>query len=163
MIRMFCVVAVLGIVSGVLSDRAGAQTKGKTDPVLSKLAKEWADAFNAKNAAKVAAMYTEDATVNPPNEAAVHGRKNIQAWVQKMIDQGMSNLVLTPTESAISGNIAYEAGTYSASVTSPGSKPVADKGKYVLVLKQAGSNWLLAHDIFNSDLPPPPASPKPAK
>ena len=161
--KMLCVVGVLGIFFGVLPDRAVAQTKGKTDPVLSKLAKEWADAFNAKNAAGVAALYTEDATVNPPNEAAVQGRKNIQTWVQKMIDQGMNKMVLTPTESAISGNIAYEAGTYSATVTSPGSKPVTDKGKYVVVLKQAGGSWLLAHDIFNSDLPPPPAAPTPVK
>ena len=156
--KMFYVVAVLGIVIGVLPDRAVAQTKGKTDPALPKLAKEWADAFNAKNAAGVAALYTEDAALNPPNEPAVQGRGNIQAWVQKMIDHGLSNMVLTPTESAISGNIAYEAGTYSATVTPPGSKPVTDKGKYLLVLKQASGKWLIAHDIFNSDLPPPPAA-----
>ena len=153
--RAFCVVAVMGLLAGILSDRVVAQTKGKTDPMLSKLAKEWADAFNAKNAAKLAALYTEDATVNPPNEPAVQGRKNIQAWAQKLMDQGMGSLVLTPTESAISGSIAYEAGTYSATVTPPGGKPMPDKGKYVVVLKQVGGNWLLAHDIFNSDLPPP--------
>jgi ketosteroid isomerase-like protein len=93
----------------------------------------------------------------------VQGRKNIQAWVQKSIDQGMSNLVLTPTESAISGSIAYEAGTYSATVAPPRGKSVTDKGKYVVVLKQAGGAWLLAHDIFNSDLPPPPPAATPAK
>ena len=160
--RVFCVVAVLGLVSGLLSDRAVAQTKGKTDPQLTKLAKAWEDAFNAKQAAKVAAMYAEDATVNPPNEPAVQGRKNIQEWVQRMIDQGMSSLTLTPTESAISGTIAYEAGTYSATVTPPGGKAMSDKGKYVVVLKQVGGSWLLAHDIFNSDLPPP-AAPKSSK
>jgi uncharacterized protein (TIGR02246 family) len=161
--KMLCVVAVLGLVSGILSDRAVAQTKGKTDPLLTKLAKEWADAFNAKDAAKVAALYTEDATVNPPNEPAVHGRKNIEAWAQKLIEQGMGSLVLTPAESTTSGSIAYEVGTYSATVTPPVGKAMPDKGKYVVVLKQVGGKWLLAHDIFNSDLPPPPAAPKPAK
>jgi uncharacterized protein (TIGR02246 family) len=159
--RSLCVVAVLGLVWGILPDRTVAQTTGKTDPMLSKLAREWADSFNAKNAAKVAAMYTEDATVNPPNEAAVRGRKNIQAWVQRLIDQGMSSMVLTPTESAISGTIAYETGTYSATVTPPGGTPIPDKGKYVVVLKQVGGSWLLAHDIFNSDLPSP--APIPAR
>lgn len=158
---VFCVVAVLGLVSAVLPNRAVAQTKAKTEPVLTKLAKEWAAAFNAKQPAKVAALYTEDATLNPPNQPAVQGRQNIQAWVQQMIDAGMSNMVLTPGESAISGNMAYETGTYSATITPPGGKPVADKGKYVVVLKQDGGNWLLAHDIFNSDLPPP--APTPAK
>jgi uncharacterized protein (TIGR02246 family) len=151
--RAICVLAVLSLVSAILSDRAVAQTK--TDPLLSKLAKEWADAFNAKDAAKVAALYTEDATFNPPNEPAVKGRTNIQARVQKLIDQGMGKMVLTPTESAISGSIAYEAGTYSATVTPPGGTSIQDKGKYVVVLKQVGGAWLLAHDIFNSDLPVP--------
>lgn len=161
--RVLCVLVVLGLVLGILSDRVVAQTKGKTEPTLSKLAKEWADAFNAKDTAKVAAMYTDDATVNPPNEPAVHGRKNIQAWAQKGIDQGMGALVLTPTESAISGSIAYEAGTYSMTITPPDGKPMQDRGKYVVVLKQTGGKWLLAHDIFNSDMPPPSAAPKPAK
>lgn len=117
---VFCAVAVLILVSGVLADRVVAQTTGKTDPLLSTLAKEWADAFNAKNAAEVAAQYMEDATVSPPNESAVPGRTNIQAWVQRMIDEGMSNLVLTPTESEIGGTVAHEVGTYSATVTPPG-------------------------------------------
>lgn len=158
--RMLCVVAVVGLVAGILSGRVVAQTTGKTDPLLSKLAKEWADAFNARNAAKVAALYSEDATVNPPNEPAVRGRRNIQAWVQKLIDQGMGNMVLTPTESAITGAVAYETGTYSATVALPGGTSIQDTGKYVVVLKQVGGAWLLAHDIFNSDLPPPAAPPK---
>ena len=153
--RLTCMLVALGLAGGLVSGRLLAQA-GKTDPALSKLAKEYMTVFNAKDAAKVAALYTEDATINPPNEPAAHGRKGVQAWAQKSFDQGAANLVLTPTESAISGNIAYETGTYSLSLAAPGQKPATDKGKYVIVLKQTAGRWLISHDIYNSDLPPPP-------
>lgn len=153
-------VVMIGLAAGALSERPFAQTRAKTDPALTKLANQWASALNAKNAAGVAALYTEDATLNPPNEPAVQGRKNVQAWIQKAIDMGLGGAVLTPTESTISGGIAYEAGTYSMTITPKGGKPIPDKGKYVVVLKQVGGNWLIAHDIFNSDMPPPAAPAK---
>jgi uncharacterized protein (TIGR02246 family) len=155
--RITCMLAALSLVLGVASNRVLAQA-GKTDPTLSKMAKEYMAAFNAKDAAKVAALYAEDTTLNPPNEPPAHGRKGVHAWAQKNFDRGAGNLVLTPTESAISGSIAYEAGTYSITMGAPGKKPVTDKGKYVIVLKQTGGKWLIAHDIYNSDLPPPPPS-----
>jgi uncharacterized protein (TIGR02246 family) len=151
-------VAAVSLVLGVASGRALAQT-GKTDPTLTKLAKEYMAAFNAKDAAKVAALYTEDATLSAPNEPAHHGRKAVQEWAKKNIDQGASNLVLTPTESAIGGTVAYETGTYAITIAAPGQKPVNDKGKYLIVFKQTGGKWLIAHDTYNSDLPPPPPPP----
>ena len=154
--QITCTLAILGLAFGIASDHPRAQGTGKTDPTISKLAKEYMAAFNGKDAAKVAALYAEDATISPPNEPAAHGRKNVQAWAQKNFDQGANNLVLTPTESAISGNIAYEVGTYSIGISPAGQKPITDKGKYVIVLKQTGGRWLIAHDIYNSDLPPPP-------
>ena len=156
--RVTCMVAAVGLVLGVASGRVLAQT-GKTDPTLTKLAKEYMAAFNAKDAAKVAALYTEDATLNAPNEPAAHGRKGVQEWAKKNIDQGAGNLVLTPTESAISGNVAYETGTYAITIAPPGQKPITDKGKYLIVFKQIGGKWLIAHDTYNSDLPPPPPPP----
>jgi len=127
----------------------------KTDPTLTKLAKEFEAAFNLKDAAKVAGFYTDDAVVNPPNEPAVRGRANIEAWFKKGFGT-FTGITLTPVESAISGSLAYEAGTYSIGVAPPGGAKMTDTGKYVVVLKQVGGKWLIAQDIFNSDLPPAP-------
>jgi uncharacterized protein (TIGR02246 family) len=136
----------------------------KTDPAISKLTKELAAAISGKDAAKVAAFYTEDATFNPPNEPPVRGRAAIQAWMQKMYDQGSASLALTPVESAVSGNIGYSYETYTFTFTPKGAPPVVEKGKSVVVLKQVGGKWLLAHDIFSSNdpAPPPPAAAKAA-
>jgi len=136
-----------------------AQAQGKTDPAISKVAKNFADTFNTKDAAKVAALYTEDGVVSPPNEPAVRGRSSIEAWFKQQFAQGLTDLVLTPAESAISGRQAYEAGSYTLSVKPASGPPINDKGKYVVVLKQVGGKWLLSQDIFNSDQPPPPPPP----
>ena len=39
------------------------QGQGKTDPALNTLAAAWAAAFNAKDAAKIASLYADDAVV----------------------------------------------------------------------------------------------------
>jgi ketosteroid isomerase-like protein len=127
-----------------------AQSGGKTDPRVTKLAKQWEAAYNAKDPAKVAMQYAEDGIVNPPNQSAVRGRAAIQNWAKETMGV-FTSITLTPAESAISGNIGYEAGTYSGTMASG-----SDKGKYVVVLKRVGAQWLIAHDIFNSDMPPPP-------
>jgi uncharacterized protein (TIGR02246 family) len=157
------------IVSLGIAVVAGGAVLGqrKTDPALDKLTAAFAEAFNAKDAAKVASFYTEDAVLMPPNEARVSGRSNIEAWFKKSIEQGLTNLRLSPTESSTAGGQAFEAGTYTLTVgsgssqtTGGGGSSVNDKGKYVVVWKRAGSDWKLAYDIFNSDLPPAPAPPK---
>jgi uncharacterized protein (TIGR02246 family) len=151
---------VLALAMGIgLAQFASAQTPmtGKTDPALTKLAKAWEAAFNAKEIAKVAAMYTDDAVVMPPNHEAVRGRANIEAFFKEM--EG-ANFTLTPFESATSGSTAYEAGTYQMSMTPKTGQPTTDKGKYVVVLKRGSDGqWRLAFDIFNSDMPLP-APPK---
>jgi uncharacterized protein (TIGR02246 family) len=128
------------------------QGQGKTDPALNKLSAEWAAAFNAKDAAKVASLYADDAVVMPPNLPMVKGRANIEAHFKGEIQQGVTNLQLKPMESAISGSQAFEAGTSTA--TMPGGQ--TDQGKYLVVLKRVGNDWKIAYDVYNSDAPPAP-------
>jgi ketosteroid isomerase-like protein len=131
--------------------------QGKTEPLLNKLAADFAAAHSAGNAAKVAMHYTADATFMPPNEPAINGKSNIQAWFQKQMDAGAGTLKLQPKESRISGDVAFEMGTYSIAIKPKTGQPITDTGKYIVVLKKEGADWKISHDIFNSDLPPPPS------
>jgi uncharacterized protein (TIGR02246 family) len=129
----------------------------RTDPGLTKMAHALAAAFNAKDAAKVATFYTDDATLMVPNQPAIRGRQNIEAWFKGGIEAGMTDFQLAPTESSLAGSQAFEAGTYSLVMKAEGGAPVTDKGKYVVVFRQVAGAWKIAYDIFNSDLPPAPA------
>ena len=138
------------IVAAVLVVTGSLQGQGKIDPAI-KTAPAWEAAFNAKDAAKIAALYTEDAVVMPPNQPPVKGRANIEAHWKSEIQQGGTNVKLNPVESAISGAQAFEAGTMT--MTLPGGQ--TDRGKYLAVLKRVGKEWKIAYDIYNSDAPPP--------
>jgi uncharacterized protein (TIGR02246 family) len=128
------------------------QSQGKTDPALDKLAAEWAAAFNARNASKIALLYADDAVVMPPGKPMVKGRANIEAHFKGEIEQGPTNFQLNPFESTISGSQAFEAGT--TTVTLPGGE--TDHGKYLVVLKRVGNDWKIAYDIYNGDSPSAP-------
>lgn len=121
--------------------------------------------FSAGHADSVAAIYTEDAEILPPNEKAIAGRANIQAYFAGFLGQGTASLALTTTAVAVSGTHAVARGSYVLSFTPGPSAPkemtaVADTGKYVAHWVSQGGTWLMAHDMWSSDLPvptPPPA------
>src|SRR5262245_15710935 len=89
-----------------------AEAQAKVEPAFAKISKEFGAAISTKDAAKIASFYADDAVLNPPNEPAVKGKAAIQAWFQKMFEQGAQSLSLTPTDSAISGSIGYQAESY---------------------------------------------------
>lgn len=53
-------------------------------------AERWEDAFNAGDAAGVAALYTEDGMLRHSDGDVDRGREEIQAWAQESIDAGLS-------------------------------------------------------------------------
>jgi uncharacterized protein (TIGR02246 family) len=127
------------------------------------VAKSFVTAANAKDAARIGALYAEDAVLMPPNQEMVRGRAAIQAFWQKILDGGAKDLSLTTMHVAVSGDVAYEAGTYQFTLAAPGAQPVTDRGKYVVGLRrEADGKWRMAYDVFNSDLPCPPAAAPPA-
>ena len=145
-------VSIAVAVAAVLVIAAVVQGQSKTDPILSKLATEWAATYNAKDGAKLAGFYTEDAVYMPPNQPIAKGRAAIEAHFKQEFQQGFTNLKLTPMASAISGSQAYEAGT--ATITAPGGG--TENGKYMVVFKQVGGAWKIAYDINNTDQPSAP-------
>jgi uncharacterized protein (TIGR02246 family) len=136
------------------------QGQGMPDPTLIKLRVDFAAAFNAKDAAKVASFYADDAVLMPPNQSIVKGRASIEADYKRAFEQGVTNLQVRPMEVVIAGTHAFEAGT--TIVTVPGSQSsgagssITESGKYVVIYKKVGSDWKIAYDVWNSDQPPPP-------
>lgn len=144
-----------------------AQTKPQADAgaeaAVREMAQAWAAAANTKDAAKIGSLYAGDAVLMPPNEPTVRGRAAIQAYWQKFMDAGARDTSLTTLGVATSGSIGYEWGTYQFTMPGPGAQPVTDRGKYLVGLRrEADGKWRLAYDVFNSDMPCPPAAAPPA-
>ena len=67
-----------------------------------------------------------------------------------MLDSGITGIDLKTTEVESAGSIAYEVGTY---VMKTKDGKVADRGKYCVVWKKVGADWLLHRDIWTTSLP----------
>jgi len=98
------------------------------------------------------ALYSAEAILMPPNQTAVQGKGPIQAWMQAY--PPISNLLEQSLEIEGQGNLAYDRGTYSMTVTHVGAASTEDHGKYLTIWrKQADGSWRISRAMFNSDLP----------
>lgn len=111
----------------------------------------WVSAIGQDDAAGVAALYTEDAQLLPPNEETVSGRAAVQAWFQGAIDAGLDARLET-RELEVYGDTGYEVGK--ATIMGPDGQTI-DDSKYIVIWKKVGDAWKLHRDIFNSNLPLP--------
>jgi uncharacterized protein (TIGR02246 family) len=110
----------------------------------------------AKDFATWAALFLDDAVLNPPNEPAVKGRAAIRAWLEKF--PPITEFKLNNEKVEGRDDLAYVLGIYTMTITPAGAPgPVKDSGKFVTVVRrQPDGTWLAAVDMFSSDLPPPP-------
>lgn len=149
-----------------------AACKPAAPPDTSAAAKAAIDAANANwprltstaHADSIADFYTADAVIMPPNMPAFHGRDSIRAFFA--VINTMPGTTLTVRAESVWGNgpAATEMGrwvyTWPAGAPRPPGVPPADSGKYVVRWVEENGRWLMAQDIWNSDLPlPTPPAP----
>lgn len=104
------------------------------------------------DAAALAALYTENGQVLPPNSDFVTGKEAIQAFWQAIRDMGIMAATLETVEVEGHGDTATEVGKY----TLHGEEgQQLDKGKYIVIWKQEEGQWKLHRDIFNTSMPAP--------
>lgn len=112
----------------------------------------WSAAANRGDAAGVAALYTENATMLPPGMDIQKGRAAIEKTVAALGASGIRNFSLTAIDVAQVGpDTAREIGRFSLEASTPKKKWVKIEGKYVVVWKLAGGKWLLDTDIWNTN------------
>ncbi len=114
--------------------------------------KKLLESLSGGDAAGVAANYTDDAALMPPEAARINGREGIQGFWQALIDAGIRDVALTTQEVDEFGDVANEVGTISATAPSEDGGRVQLAGKYVVVWKRGGDGtWRLHRDIWNFD------------
>ena len=141
------------VIAAVVEMMGTAQAQSAKEAIVAANA-EFVKAYNAKDAAKVASFYDEDAAALPANDVRADGRANIQKLWQGGLDAGLTGLMLTTQEVEENGHWAYEVGTFTVKIPDKSGKLTDDVGKYIVVWKK-GSNgqWYLHRDIWNDDPP----------
>ena len=132
----------------VLAASAQAQS-AKT--AIDQANRNWITAFNKGDAAGIAQLYTEQATIFPPGAPMAKGRAAIQKFWQGAIEGGIKNAALQTLNIEQHGRLAREIGRFSLEVPDADKKQVRIEGKYVVIWKKVGPGWMLDIDIWNAD------------
>lgn len=117
----------------------------------------WESAALAGDAAGLAALYAEDAVLQPPNAPNAVGRAAIQAALAEMFAATpftAIDIVTDGSEVSESGDIAWAHGSYTSTNTVNGA-PYEDTGKWLSVYENYDGQWLHVADTWNSDTPLP--------
>jgi uncharacterized protein (TIGR02246 family) len=139
----------LAAIGMVVSMTAAHAQSAKTS--IEQASATFAEKFNAKDAAGIAAHYAEDAVVLPPGESRKSGRAEIQKLWQSYIDYGVSDLKLESVSFEESGDIAVDEGVGISTVPGSDGKSTEDRTHYLAVWKKGpDGRWLIIRDTWNS-------------
>lgn len=119
----------------------------------------WNADYDAANGDALAAHYTEDGVLLPPNSPAASGRAAIGEFLATdsaaTKAAGLKFNIPGDGPVQVSGDLAYESGSFS--VTDSAGSVVAT-GKYIGVFNKIDGKWLLVRDTWNTDAPPAPVA-----
>ncbi len=107
------------------------------------------DAFNKNDATALAALYTEDALLMPPNREFVAGRQDIQAFWQQLFGMGITEVRLKTLESEALDDLAIEVCGFTLHER---RGQALTKGKAMVMWRRHDGGWKLHRHIFNSNI-----------
>jgi ketosteroid isomerase-like protein len=117
------------------------------------LDRAFAKAFNAGNAAQVAALYSKDAILMMPETPTYKGTKGVRTCAQATIDAGWRNMKFKRIKSGSDGDFAFNIGSTSIDQPSGGGTAKV-KGKYLDVYRrQKDGSWKIFATMYNTDKP----------
>ena len=156
--RRGLLVVFVAIMSAGCSGSSGPRFDKTDVENINRLIEELRTAFNAKDPAKAAALYSTTGVVMPPNKPIMRGRQFVEQYYKDRFSEGASDLELTAVDVAGQGTLAYANGDYRLNlVSSDGKPPRRDRGKFLWIFRENNNQWLIEYVIFSSDFVTPGA------
>jgi uncharacterized protein (TIGR02246 family) len=146
----FATVLLAAVLVPAVSTAAGPSEEQR----IRDLDKNWSAAAASKDAAKTASFYADDGSLLPFNGPIVNGKAKIQeAWAGLIAKPGFA-IHFEPTRIVVakSHDMAYDIGTFEATMNDDKGNPDTVIGKYLVAWKkQKDGEWKVEADCFNTD------------
>lgn len=143
MLRVVFVSLLLALTGG------GTHQASQTRDHLAALRTEWATNLHAKKLEAFVAMYTPDATFVGGGKRST-GRAAIYELTKSVMNTFTSDIELRSVKTEFSGELAYDSGEFSETLTSiaNGTKTPA-RGYYLTIYKRSGGKWLIVQQVWS--------------
>ena len=133
--------------------RPAASSLSDVETAIERANVSYASALERGDAAAFASLFTEDAVDLPAHAAVIHGREAIRdAMAAAFAGMTFSFAEIKTSETHLSGDSAFEFGTYRFDVTF-GGRPHTLRGRYAAVWRRVGDDWKIALDASQPDAP----------
>jgi ketosteroid isomerase-like protein len=119
----------------------------------------FADAVRRHDAAAIASLYSEAATIVAPEAVLLHGRRDAARFWRAGIDSGMTDVELEPDDIGLLGGTAWEVGRYVVRfetrepVDDIDDGELVDRGRYLLVYRLDSDGWSRVAEMLAPDRP----------
>ena len=163
--RLTVILGMMALVGAGLAAQTKKAAAGAGDEAaIAKVRTAMQTAIMGQDAPGIAKLYAADGAELPPNAPPAMGHAAIEKYHKDFAQQFMIHgITITSLKTQVAGDIAYDVGTYKQQLMPmKGGAVMDDHGKYVVLMKKEGGNWVITHAIYNSDLPVS-APPAPAK
>jgi ketosteroid isomerase-like protein len=119
-----------------------------------KLRQEWARDLHEKRLEASNALYAPDAVFIQPDGARVKGSAAIRRLYEKVTSTFDSSLNFSSERVEISGDLAYDSGTYTETLVMRAShKSILSKGSYLTIYRRSkGRNWKIVEQMWAGPL-----------
>jgi len=155
--RRGLLVVFVAIMSAGCSGNSGPRFDKTDVDNINRLIDDLKTAFNAKDSAKAAALYSTTGVVMPPNKPIMRGRQFVEQYYKDRFSEGASDLELTAVDVSGQGTLAYANGDYRLNLVSDGKPRRRDRGKFLWIFRESNNQWLIEYVIFSSDFVTPGA------
>jgi uncharacterized protein (TIGR02246 family) len=130
-------------------------TSAEDTAAIGELRGAWDAAYEAGDAAALAGLYTTDAVLMQPGLPTMTGRAAIESYYAQNFAMGSFQVDIMPASTVVDGDIGYEHGEYSGTMT-PAAEgdPRQTAGRYVVLLRRdTDEAWRIARSMGNVATP----------
>lgn len=131
-------------------------TRAEDEVAIRDAVEQWSASAQAKDADAFVSFYTDDGRLMVEDAPDMQGRDALHEGIAGMMQDPNFDLSFGPDEVVVAraGDIAYETGTYTLTMTGEDGEAATEQGHYLVVWeKQAGGEWKVVVDVPVSDPP----------